>query len=46
MIRFSGERRMWTIESMIADKENVGQVIEIAANAIMAQLRQDRLIGR
>jgi hypothetical protein len=37
---------MWPIESTIADKENVGQIIESAANTIMAQPGKDRLIGR
>jgi len=31
---------------MIAGKEKIGQIIESAANAIMAQLWKDRLIGR
>lgn len=45
---FSGadETRMWSIESTINDKENVGQIIEAAADTIMAQLKKDRLIGR
>ena len=46
MLPFSDERRMWAIESTIVEKENVGRIIESAANTIMAQLRQDRLIGR
>ncbi len=46
MIPFSDERRMWAIESTIVEKENVDQVIESAANTIMAQLGKDRLIGR
>jgi hypothetical protein len=37
---------MWAVESMIADKENVGQIIANAAGIIMARLGQDRLIGR
>ena len=45
---FSGpdETRMWAIESTIADKENVGQIIEAAADTIMTQLKKDKLIGR
>ena len=45
---FSGpdETRMWAIESTINDKENVGQIIESAADTIMVQLMKDRLIGR
>ena len=45
---FSGadETRMWAIESTIADKENVGQIIESAADTIMGQLKKDRLIGK
>jgi hypothetical protein len=45
---FSGadETRMWAIESTINDKENVGQIIEAAADTIMAQLKKDKLIGR
>lgn len=45
---FSGpdETRMWAIESTIADKENVGQIIEAAADTIMGQLKKDTLIGR
>ena len=44
---FSGpdETRMWAIESTISDKENVGQIIEAAADTIMGQLKKDRLIG-
>ena len=44
---FSGpdETRMWAIESTISDMENVGQLIEAAADTIMAQLKEDRLIG-
>ena len=44
---FSGpdETRMWAIESTIADKKNVGQIIEAAADTIMGQLKKDRLIG-
>ncbi len=45
---FSGadETRMWAIESTISDKENVGQIIESAADTIMGQLKKDRLIGK
>ncbi len=45
---FSGpdETRMWAIESTIADKENVDQIIEAAADTIMGQLKKDTLIGR
>ena len=45
---FSGadETRMWAIESTINDKENIGQLIEAAADTIMAQLKKDRFIGR
>ncbi len=45
---FSGpdETRMWAIESTISDKENVGQIIEAAADTIMGQLKNDNLIGR
>jgi len=46
MIPFSDERRMWTIESTIDDKENVGQIAESAANTIMAQLGKGKLIHR
>jgi len=46
MIPFSDERRMWAIESMIADKEIVGWIIANAADTIMGQLRKVRLIGR
>ncbi len=46
MVPCSDERRMCAIESAIVEKENVGWIIESAANTIMAQLRQDRLIGR
>ena len=46
MIPFPDERRMWASESTIADKENVGQIIANVADIIMAQLGQDRLIGR
>jgi hypothetical protein len=44
---FSGpdETRMWAIESTISDMENVGQIIEAAADTIMGQLKEDRLIG-
>jgi hypothetical protein len=45
---FSGpdETRMWAIESTISDKENVGQIIEAAADTIMGQLKKDRLVGK
>jgi hypothetical protein len=45
---FSGpdETRMWAIESMISDKETIGQIIESAADTIMGQLKKDQLIGR
>lgn len=45
---FSGpdETRMWAIESKIADKENVGQIIDAAADTIISQLKKDNLIGR
>ncbi len=45
---FSGpdETRMWAIESTIADKENVDQIIEAAADTVMGQLKKDTLIGR
>ncbi len=46
MFSAADEKRMWAIESTIADKENVGQIIESAADAIMNQLRKDKLIGR
>ena len=44
---FSGpdETRMWAIESTISDKENVGQIIEAAADTIIGQLKEDRLVG-
>jgi hypothetical protein len=44
---FSGpdETRMWAIESTITDKENVGQIIEAAAETIMGQLISDDLVG-
>ncbi len=46
MIPCADERRMCAIESTIADRENIGWIIESAANTIMAQLRQDRLNDR
>ncbi len=39
-------KRMSVIESTIADKEHVGQVIDSAADIIMSQLRKDRLVRR
>ncbi len=44
---FSGpdETRMWAIESTISDKENVSQIIEAAADTIIYQLKEDRLVG-
>jgi hypothetical protein len=39
------ETRMWAIESTITDKENVGQIIEAAAETIMGQLISDDLVG-
>jgi hypothetical protein len=39
------ETRMWAIETTISDMENVGQLIEVAADTIMKQLNRDRLIG-
>ena len=45
---FSGadETGMSAIKPTINDKENVGQIIEAAADTIMAQLKKDGLIGR
>jgi hypothetical protein len=45
MFHATDERRMWAIESTIADKEHVGQIIESAADTIVSQLRKDRLVG-
>jgi hypothetical protein len=45
MFSSADERRMWAIESTIADKENVGQIIEAAADTILGQLKKDNLIG-
>lgn len=44
---FSGpdETRMWAIESTIEERINVDQLIEEAAETIMAQLVKDELIG-
>jgi hypothetical protein len=44
---FSGadETRMWGIETTISDMENIGQLIEVAADTIMEQLDNDQLIG-
>ncbi len=44
MFSAADERRMWAIESTIANKENVGQIIESAADTIMDQLKKDNLI--
>ena len=46
MFHAADETRMWAIESTIADVENIGQLIESAADTIMAQLKKDKLIGR
>ena len=46
MFHAADETRMWAIESTISDMENVGQLIESAADTIMGQLKKDRLIGR
>ncbi len=46
MFSAADEKRMWAIESTIANKEHVGQIIESAADIIMSQLRKDNLIGR
>lgn len=46
MFHGGDEARMWAIESTISDMENVGQLIERAADIIMSQLRKGRLIGR
>lgn len=45
MFSSADERRMWAIESTIANKENVGQIIETAADTILGQLKKDHLIG-
>ncbi len=42
MIPFSDERRMWTIESTIDEKENIGWNIERTANTITAQRGKDK----
>lgn len=46
MFDAADERRMWAIESTISDKENIGQVIESAADTIVGQLKKDNMIGR
>lgn len=46
MFHAADEARMWAIESTISDMENVGQLIDRAADIIMSQLRKGRLIGR
>ncbi len=46
MFSAADEKRRWAIESTIANKEHVGQIIESAADIIMSQLRKDNLIGR
>jgi len=46
MFDAADETRMWAIESTISDMENVGQLIESAADTIVGQLKKDKLIGR
>ena len=45
MFSAADETRMWAIESTIADKENIGQMIDDAADTIISQLRKDKLVG-
>jgi hypothetical protein len=45
MFHSADERRMWSIESTIANKQNIQQVIQRAADVIMDQLHNDNLIG-
>ena len=40
------EKRIWAIESTIADKENVAYLIEDAIDMIVGELSKDHLIGR
>ncbi len=46
MFHSADEARMWAIEFTISDMENAGQLIENAADTIMAQLKKDRMIAR
>ena len=46
MFDAADEARMWAMEATISDKENVGQIIESAADIIMSQLEKDELVGR
>lgn len=46
MFHAADEKRIWAIESTISDQDNIGQLIEVAADTIMYQLRWDDLIGR
>ncbi len=46
MFSAADETRLWASESTIADKKNVGQIIESAADTIMDQLKKDTLIDR
>jgi len=46
MFHAADETKMWAIESTIADKENVGQIIDAAGDTIIGQLKKDNLIGR
>jgi len=45
MVPCSDERRMCAIESAIAEKENVGQIMKSAADTIRGQPRRDNLVG-
>jgi hypothetical protein len=46
MVPCSDERRMWAIESTIADTEHIGQIMKSAADTIRGQPRRDNLVGR
>lgn len=39
------ERRIWAIETTSRNKSNIGELVDSSADAIVKQLRHDRLIG-
>ena len=40
------EKRMWSIESPISNRQSVGLLLESAADTILYQLKKDKLIAR
>lgn len=42
----AGERKVWAVETTSSNKPNIGELVESSAEAIVAQLRRDGLVGK